>query len=101
MIETSWPTVEGDRARLESPLFDATNNDAQCFRFWYHMHGSGIGTLNVYLFNGSYVPIWSLSGNRGNNWHEGQVSYLSKLPFQIVIEGVAGIDFLVDRIRII
>jgi hypothetical protein len=37
MIETSWPTNPGDRARLESIVFDGTNGDARCFRFWYHM----------------------------------------------------------------
>lgn len=37
MIETSPPTKPGDRARLQSEVFDGTGNDAQCFRFWYHM----------------------------------------------------------------
>ncbi|CAF4767198.1 unnamed protein product, partial [Rotaria sp. Silwood1] len=65
MIETLWPTLPGDRARLHSVVFDATNGDAKCFRFWFHMYGDSIGTLNVYLFDGSYTRIWSLSGNRG------------------------------------
>jgi len=95
MIETSLPTQNGDRARLESIVFDGTNGDARCFRFWYHMYGDSIGTLNVYLFNGSFVSVWSLSGNRGNNWYEGQVSYVSSIPYQIVVEGIAGKDFLV------
>ena len=95
MIETSEPTQMGDRARLESIIFDGTNGDPRCFRFWYHMYGDSIGTLNVYLFNGSLVPLWSLSTNRGNDWHEGQVSYVSLIPYQIVVEGIAGNDFLV------
>ena len=37
MIETSWPTKPGDRARLYSIIFDGTNGDPKCFRFWYHM----------------------------------------------------------------
>jgi hypothetical protein len=37
MIETSWPTKLGDRARLQSEVFEGTNNIARCFRFWYHM----------------------------------------------------------------
>ena len=37
MIETSFPTNPGDRAQLQSVVFDGTNGDARCFRFWYHM----------------------------------------------------------------
>lgn len=37
MIETSLPTKPGDRARLKSTVFDSTNGEARCFRFWYHM----------------------------------------------------------------
>jgi hypothetical protein len=51
--------------------------------------------LNIYLFNSSYTLLWSLSGNRGNNWYEGQLSYISLLPHQIIVEGIAGKDFLV------
>ncbi|UJR31098.1 hypothetical protein I4U23_018606, partial [Adineta vaga] len=96
MIETSWPTQQGDRARLKSVVFDSTNGDARCFRFWYHMYGDSIGTLNVYLFNSSFTRIWSLSGNRGNMWYEGQVSYVSSVQHQILVEGIAGKDFLGD-----
>ncbi|CAF1276484.1 unnamed protein product [Adineta steineri] len=96
MIETSFPTAEGDRARLQSVVFDETNGDSRCFRFWYHMFGESIGTLNVYLFNGTYTRLWSLSGDRGNNWYEGQVSYVSSIRHQIIVEGIAGIDYLGD-----
>ncbi|CAF3623338.1 unnamed protein product [Rotaria sp. Silwood1] len=94
MIETLWPTLPGDRARLHSVVFDATNGDAKCFRFWFHMYGDSIGTLNVYLFDGSYTRIWSLSGNRGNQWYEGQVSYVSMVPHQLIVEAIAGNDSL-------
>lgn len=62
---------------------------------FYFRYGDSIGTLNVYLFDGVYKPIWSLSGNRGNQWYEGQVSYVSSVPHQILVEGIAGKDFLV------
>ncbi|CAF4185562.1 unnamed protein product, partial [Rotaria sp. Silwood2] len=50
-------------------------------------------SLNIYLFDGSYTRIWSLSGNRGNQWYEGQVSYVSLHPHQIVVEAIAGKDY--------
>ncbi|CAF1538469.1 unnamed protein product, partial [Adineta steineri] len=96
MIETSWPTEVGDRAQLESVVFDETNGESRCFRFWYHMYGDSIGTLNVYLFNGTSTRLWSLSGDRGNNWYEGQVSYTSPIRHQIIVEGIAGKDYLGD-----
>ncbi|CAM4935869.1 unnamed protein product [Rotaria socialis] len=96
MIETSLPTKPGDRARLRSLIFDGTNGDAKCFRFWFHMYGDSIGTLNVYVFDGTYKRIWSLSGNRGNNWYEGQVSYISSTPYQIIMEAISGKDYLGD-----
>jgi hypothetical protein len=58
--------------------------------------GASIGTLNVYLFNGTYQRIWTLSGNRGNNWYEGQASYIVPGLHRIVVEGIAGKDYLVS-----
>ncbi|CAF4667739.1 unnamed protein product, partial [Rotaria sp. Silwood2] len=57
-------------------------------------YGDSIGTLNIYLFDGSYTRIWSLSGSHGNQWYEGQVSYVSLVPHEIVVEGIAGNDYL-------
>lgn len=45
-IETSAPRKPGDKARLKSPLYQDSGDI--CINFWYHMYGSGIGTLNVY-----------------------------------------------------
>jgi hypothetical protein len=59
-------------------------------------YGSSIGTLNVYLFDGTARRLWTLSGNRGNNWFEGQVSYTSSGIHRILVEGIAGKDYLVS-----
>ena len=77
---------------------------APCPSFGIHRshlirYGDSIGTLNVYLFNGTYQRIWTLSGNRGNNWYEGQASYTSSSLHRIVVEGIAGKDYLVSRLR--
>ena len=45
-IETSAPRRQGDKARLMSPTY--TDSTAICVKFWYHMYGNGVGTLNVY-----------------------------------------------------
>lgn len=56
--------------------------------------------MNVYVANGSYTLLWSLSRNRGNEWFEGQLSYVSSIPHIIVVEAVAGTDYLVKKIKI-
>ena len=73
-IETSFPRSRGDKARLISPVYTPVRG-GQCFQFWYHMYGSDIDTLNVYIKTGSNIsiPVWSRSGNRGDLWKISQV----------------------------
>ena len=57
--------------------------------FWYHMYGSSIGTLNVYINSLSGVTTtlselnWQLSGNRGNKWLQGRLPISSKTSYQV------------------
>ena len=76
-IETSVPRKVGDKALLMSPLFNKTSSAGKCFTFWYHMYGLSIGTLNIYVnitraTTGKQL-VWTLSGNKGNRWFNGQV----------------------------
>ena len=81
-IETS-STYSGQKARLLSPKFPFTGSTTFYYnctvKFWYHMYGSDIGSLNVYTepvgINRQYL-LWSKSGNQGNQWH------LGSIPFQ-------------------
>lgn len=45
-IETSAPRRPNDTARILSPRY--TDRSDLCMQFYYHMLGSGVGTLNVY-----------------------------------------------------
>ncbi|KAH3887692.1 hypothetical protein DPMN_011710 [Dreissena polymorpha] len=69
-IETSSPRQPNDTARLESPLVPPKGN-AQCIRFWYHMYGPDINTLNVYTMINNVLsrPVWSRTGTVDNQWH--------------------------------
>ena len=42
-----------------------------CLSFYYHMYGSGMGTLKVQTQTGSENPVtlWMMSGNQGTKWH--------------------------------
>ena len=61
--EASSPRQPGDTARLAFPVFRSTN--PFCLSFYYHMYGSSMGTLNIYV-NG--LLVWHLSGDQGNQW---------------------------------
>ena len=78
-IETSLPRRRGDRARLESEVFPATPSNGRCMQFWYHMNGSHIGTLNVYMrvYGQSETKLWSLSGDQGTAWKAARLQILS------------------------
>lgn len=69
-IETSSPRRPNDTARIESPQI-APKATAQCVRFWYHMYGPDVNTLNVYTKIGFNlgVPAWSHTGTVNNQWH--------------------------------
>ena len=69
-IESSWPRVWGDNAKLNSPLLRFSGK--MCLTFFYHMYGSTIGRLNV-LINGTKT-VFSASGNKGNNWFEARIT---------------------------
>ena len=62
-IEASPPRRRGDKARLNSPIYSKSTGSS-CLKFWYHMYGRTMGTLNVYaVLAGRYQKIWSKSGN--------------------------------------
>ena len=78
-IETSSPRRLGDKAKLHSSLIRTSARGA-CFTFWYHMYGSGIGQLNIFV-NSTVAGgrrreqlIWRLSGNQGNVWRRAAVA---------------------------
>lgn len=68
---------QNKKARLLSRTFPSTNG--RCMSFWYHMYGSGMGQLNVYIepAKGVATKIWSLSGDQGNEWRMKQITLTS------------------------
>ena len=53
----------GDNAKLTFTV--PRNKSSGCLKFFYHMYGSGMGTLNVFSGNNK---IFTKSGNQGNYW---------------------------------
>lgn len=83
-IETSSPRRNGDKARFESEEFQPTGSSGRCLKFWYHMYGSSIGRLNVWMSsNGSTGQIWTLSGDQRNKWFYAQAPVRSTDVYQV------------------
>lgn len=57
-------------------------------RFWTHMYGNGIGTLRVIIHDTQANEdriVWSLSGEAGNAWYQGQVPISSFSSFKVIL----------------
>ena len=82
-VESSFPRMKGDKARLESRLTVTTRN---CLTFWYQMYGETTGRLNVYLRshgNGAETLIWRLAGSHGNVWKKGEIPIRETYAYQV------------------
>lgn len=84
-IETSWPRKPNDTARLLSPIVPVSTRPGNCLKFWYHMYGPHIETLNVYTMtsNKQRTLRWTRSGNQGTEWKYGQVFMMNPTPIQV------------------
>ena len=82
-VEASSPAQEGNKAWLLSNKFPATAG--RCLSFWYHMYGSSIGSLNVYLVDedNKATLVWSKSGDQGNQWNEAKPTIESKQNYKV------------------
>ncbi|NXX85418.1 MDGA2 protein, partial [Urocolius indicus] len=65
-IETSRPRLEGEKARLVSPVFSVApknpygaTNTAYCFSFYYHMYGQHIGERKPMTL---FLPLGEIAG---------------------------------------
>ncbi|XP_029935423.1 MAM and LDL-receptor class A domain-containing protein 1 [Myripristis murdjan] len=104
-IESSAPQQFKDTAVLLSRAFQPTlrlgkgpsrTRHPCVFRFHYHMFGSHVFCLAVYLrttTTGRGQMLWVRYGDQGNLWHRKTLYLNSARPFQILIEGTVGDDF--------
>uniref|UniRef100_A0AAQ6ITE1 MAM domain-containing protein n=3 Tax=Anabas testudineus TaxID=64144 RepID=A0AAQ6ITE1_ANATE len=81
----------GDMSFLVSDVFQPSTR-GHCLRFWYHMYGSHVGTLRIYINNrkihsgGNEEGIlkWIESGNKGDKWQEASLSIKHEEAFWFV-----------------
>ncbi|XP_078352104.1 MAM and LDL-receptor class A domain-containing protein 2-like [Oculina patagonica] len=88
-IETSWPRVAGDNAKLE--LAVSGNGELSCLEFYYHMYGDTMGTLTVFSGN---VVVFNMSGNHGKSWIKAEITI--HLNNTVTFEGITGWSYTSD-----
>ena len=79
-IETSSPRQPGDTARLESPWM----RGPQCMTFYYHMYGSTMSRLVIYIKSqATNKLIWLRSQDQGDHWIQAQISINETSSYQV------------------
>lgn len=60
-------------------------------RFYLHMSGEGVGTLNVFQNSGGRLQLLlNLTGDQGNYWQRRDIHLTSTVDFQVMFEGKIG-----------
>ncbi len=100
-MEASTPNYPTKNAVLISPCFDLSSINYPQLIFNHHMFGSDIGTLNLEVStNGnSWITLWTLSGDQGNNWAADTInliSYVNTSNLRFRFNGTTGSGFLSD-----
>ena len=83
-FEASSPARKGDSACFKSQKLPATA--CQRLTFWYHMYGSGMGTLNVWLESddgANRQRLWSKTGQQGNRWQQASVDISTVSEYEV------------------
>ncbi len=83
-IEASSPAEEGDKAALVSKVFE--DRETRCLNFYYHMHGTSVGALRVYMelaSSGQRKLLWERIGNQTNSWEYARVTLKSEENYKV------------------
>ncbi|KAJ8022250.1 MAM and LDL-receptor class A domain-containing protein 2 [Holothuria leucospilota] len=90
-VETSSPVSANWTASLSSSWQNSTGHSTVCLEFYYHMYGSSIGTLNVFISSANtHNLIFSRSQNHGDRWWQALVNFTSDSEWQVTFEAIRG-----------
>ncbi|XP_067219288.1 MAM and LDL-receptor class A domain-containing protein 1 isoform X1 [Chanodichthys erythropterus] len=102
----------GETAMILSEIF-TPDSRGHCFTFWYHMYGHNVGTLKLYINNGTIHNsgnkfgqiVWVESGDQGDVWRRGNIYVSYQEPFWFIFEFLKGAgpkgSIAIDDIHII
>ena len=90
-IETTGQGAQGDTAILAGPCVDLTRSSGAHLSFWYHMFGVDIDSLGVEVSGDctTWTSVWTLAGDQGDAWFEGDVSLDAYVGSKIKVRFVA------------
>ena len=96
-VESSTPNYPGKVFTTYTPTFDVSYTPGQVISFWYHMHGSSMGDLEVGIVdNNGYTFLDIISGDQGDEWK----IYYSAIPatdtFKIQFTAITGTLYYSD-----
>ena len=97
-IETSGGSA-GKTFEMHSQSIDLSTLSSPELRFYSHMYGSSMGTLNVDVTNdngATYTNIFTKSGDQGNQWNEEIVPLSLTGSVSFKITGIRGSSFRGD-----
>jgi archaellum component FlaF (FlaF/FlaG flagellin family) len=69
--------TNGDESWMVTPCFDLNGMFQPQVRFWYHMLGNTMGTLQMQIDTtgmGNWTPVFQKVGNQGTNWNQAIVN---------------------------
>ena len=71
----------GDKVRIISP----TIQGPKCFSMMYHMYGTHMGSLIIYMkTNSSETVEWIKTGSHPGQWLEAKVFFNSSVDYQVM-----------------
>ena len=93
-VEATNPNFPSKVAILGSPCYDLTNKNTAQLNFDYHMYGAGMGDLDIEISTDggqtwSTTPIWTKSGDQGNQWLSDSIDLSSYQMSQVSYRFVA------------
>jgi hypothetical protein len=96
-MESSAPAHTGDTAILESSPY-VESGPLCTLQFWYNMYGAHMGSLKVQIktANDAVTPLWSITGNQQNVWHNASVTIGPNFNFVVMLVAVRGNSFTSD-----
>ncbi|XP_041421793.1 MAM and LDL-receptor class A domain-containing protein 1 isoform X2 [Xenopus laevis] len=93
-IESSFPHLPAQGAKISGPMISRWSKNCKLV-FYFHMFGSGIGTLSVYQMTVSNkeILLLNLTGDQGNFWQKRELTLHSiEEDYYIEFHGKIGIN---------
>ncbi|XP_028283475.1 MAM and LDL-receptor class A domain-containing protein 2 [Parambassis ranga] len=92
-IKSSSPSLKGNAGQLKSSLLPPAGEEGYCFTFWYHMFGSTVGSLRMFLQTTDpwkKTLVWQKSGNQGDEWLFVKSHVTLQRVHQVILEATVG-----------